>query len=245
MTQMSATITREAKRRRRRRFLALAFAAALLPVPAADARLGDLDPSFGSGGIATPNVAATLEAVTNGPGGPVAAGTGANEAVVVQLTNAGTPDATFGASGVARFPNGAEVLRLHAIALDSQGRVLAAGDGRSSTLPAGQTTPIVQRLAASGGPGSTFPVPGPVGESHAVVPLGDAMLVAGWRAGAAQHDVFFVARLDANGNLDLSFGTRGVAEADFGVGARASAMAVDDAGRIVLAGTAGSQHALA
>ena len=98
-----------------RRALAIACVLALALVPAAQARLGDLDPSFGGGGIAQPNVgtgAARFEGVAIRPDGRVLAagyalnGAAAPEAVLAQLTPAGALDASFGVGGVRRIPAG-------------------------------------------------------------------------------------------------------------------------------------------
>jgi len=226
---------------------ACALALSLVPAAAAQARLGDLDPGFGAGGIATPNVGgvagARFEAVaTRADGRPVAAGTDAAGAFVAQLTNAGAPD-TFGTSGVARIPNGGFVYRLHGVTVDGQDRVLAAGDRRASTEPSPPApgTPLVVRLTPGGALDGEFPIAGGFGEARAIVPLpGGAMLVAGWFG--TNPGVFFVAKLDATGQLAPSnttpggFGTRGIATANFGPNAHAEAIAVAPDGRIVLAG---------
>ena len=237
MTRTTATTWHEATPRR---LIALAcmLGAALVPAGAAQARLGDFDPTFAGDGIATPSVGGVLEGVAARPTGePVAVGTGPGEAFVVRLTNGG------GVLGITRFPDGQFVTRLHGVALDGQGRILAAGDRRPATAPP-PGAPLVTRLTPTGAidPGFAGGFANLVGEARAVVPAGNGMLVAGWRAGSAERDVFFVARLDQNGRPDPNFG---VVDHDFGVAARAYAMAVDAGGRIVLAGVAGSQPALA
>jgi hypothetical protein len=80
MTRMTGSTRHEATARR---LVALACGLVLAVVPSAEARLGDLDPSFDGDGIATPNVAGTtLEDVTARPTGePVAVFTSSTEAV--------------------------------------------------------------------------------------------------------------------------------------------------------------------
>ncbi len=78
MTRTRGTTGHEATERHGRRLLALACGVALAVVPAgaAQARLGDLDPSFDGDGIANPNVSGVLEAIAARPTGePVAVGT--------------------------------------------------------------------------------------------------------------------------------------------------------------------------
>src|SRR5688572_6784379 len=119
-----------------RRLIALAclLGAALVPAGAAQARLGDLDPTFAGDGIATPSAGGVLEGVATLPTGePVAVGTGPGEAFVVRLTNGGA------VLGITRFAN---LTRLHGVAVEGQGRVLAAGDRRPSATA--QPIPILQ-----------------------------------------------------------------------------------------------------
>ena len=123
MTRMIGSTGQEAtptSSRHGRRAVALAVGVmlALVPAHAAQARLGDLDPSFDGDGIAAPDVGATdaagarFEALTTrGDGRPVAAGwarnqQGIDEPVVVQLTNSGAPDPAWGAApGGTRLPS--------------------------------------------------------------------------------------------------------------------------------------------
>jgi uncharacterized delta-60 repeat protein len=237
-----------------RRALAAACALAVVVVLAHDAhaRLGDLDPGFNGAGVVLPDVgagASRFDAVTTRPDGrPVAAGwavgaDGAEDAVVAQQTTGGAADPLFGTGGVARPADGNFARRLHGVALDGAGRALAAGDQRPRTAPGALPVPVVLRFAADGGgTPQAFPVGADPGEARAVLPLANGgMLVAGWRTIAGAGDAFFLARLDANGALDLTFDDDGFAQAaPLGANARALAMAIDAAGRIVLAGRAGA-----
>jgi uncharacterized delta-60 repeat protein len=242
MTRTTAT-TRHGATTRRLTAFACALAAALVPAGAAHARLGDLDASFGGDGIATVGNGGQFEAVAPRSGGGAAAagwftnGQGLNQAFAAQLQSDGQPDPAFGSSGAIALP----AARAYGVAVDASQRVLVAGH---RAIPGATSLPTVFRVGPTGTVEGPFDIPG-LGEAQAVIALPDGMLVGGWRGGSAQRDVFFVARLDASGAPVLGFGVRGVAEADFGVAARAFAMAADAAGRIVLAGTAGSQTALA
>jgi uncharacterized delta-60 repeat protein len=234
-----------------RRVLAAACGLALVlaSAQAADARLGDPDPSFGGDGIATPNVGtlgsvgSQLEGVAIRPDGRVVAAGWANnvsgfdEPLVVQLDGGGAADATFGvtAPGVTRIASTAPETRLFGVAVDGAGRVLAAGRrAPSSTAP---SLPVALRFTANGTPDTSFlgTVGAIAGESRAIVAVPSGALVAGWRGGATQER-FFVAKLTETGALDESFADGvGIAE-PLGPGARAEAMAVDGAGRILVAG---------
>jgi uncharacterized delta-60 repeat protein len=222
--------------------VAVCTVAILAPGQPAEARFGDFDPSFNGVGGAIPDVGSVesaLEAVTTRPDGrPVAAGWAANAGVIVQRTNDGAADPSFGSSGVAPVVSADASTRLHGIALDGDGRIVVAGDQQAASL--GPTTPIVRRFAANGAPDLSFAqelIPTEPGEAHAVAPLPDGkILVAGWYAPDSIPAVFFVARLLENGTLDRGFAGGGIAVARFEGEAHAEAMAVDQAGRIVLAG---------
>ena len=226
--------------------LATAGAIGLLAaiVGVADARYGSFDPGFSVFGTVVPDVGATgpggsrLEGVAVRPDGrAVAAGwadavDGADQAVLVQRTITGTPDPGFGATGpgLTRVPT-TGVTRLHAVALDGAGRPLVA----AGTGAAGQAVePALLRFTATGAQDGNFTVPGP-GEAYAVAALpGGATLIAGGRVPApGAPEQAFVARFTAAGTLDGGFGTGGVAPVSQ---TRAEALAVDAAGRIVVAG---------
>jgi uncharacterized delta-60 repeat protein len=233
MTRMNATTWQGATLRR---LIACAIAAALVPATAAQARLGDLDPAFDGDGIATPAVgAARFDALATRPDGrPLAAGwanpAGLDEPLIVQLTNGGAPDGSFGVSGPgitrlpADFPR-----RARAVALDADRRVLVAGDRE-------QTFPMVLRLTEAGALDTSFgdPFANVIGEAYAVAPHLGGVVVAGWRQpGPTPQQVAFVARLTETGEFDPSFGIRNI---PWAANARAEGLAVMPDGRIVVAG---------
>jgi uncharacterized delta-60 repeat protein len=230
-----------------RRALAAACVLVLALVPAAQARLGDLDAGFDGDGIAQPAVgagAARFEAVTVRPDGRVLAagyalnGASAPEAVLAQLTPAGALDPSFGlgGSGVRRILAGTSI-RLHDVALDSTGGILAAGDQQVATTA--PVVPILHRFDANGVPGAVATIGSTAGEATAVHVVDDrTVLVAGWHTAAVTgQDVFFVARF-VDGALDVTFAPGGVRDIVIGTDARAQAMAVDAGGTITLAGWA-------
>ena len=226
--------------------VAVACGLALALVPSAQARIADLDPGFDGDGVALPAVgagAARFEAVTTRPDGrPLAVGWaqvggGLPEAIVAQLLATGAPDPGFGTAGVTRIPGGGTTAsRLHGVALDGQGRVLAAGDQAAATTA--PILPVLRRFTAAGAPDGVFAIGALDGEARAVHPLPNGnTLVAGWRTLAVTPlEVFFVARLLPGGALDTTFAGDGIADVAFATDARAEAMAVDAAGNIVLAG---------
>ena len=97
-----------------RRALAAACVLVLALVPAAQARLGDLDAGFDGDGIAQPAVgagAARFEGVVVRPDGRVLAAGSADgrRAVLAQLTPAGALDPSFGVGGVRRVAAGVAI----------------------------------------------------------------------------------------------------------------------------------------
>jgi uncharacterized delta-60 repeat protein len=221
--------------------LALACALALVPAGTAQARLGDLDPSFDGDGVATPAVGtAHFDALAARPDGrPIAAGWAPNaagtleEPIVVQLTDAGALDGSFGSGGVTRLPHDLS-RRAHAVALDAAGRVLIAGHRRASATA--QPLALVLRLTATGARDGNFAdaFGNTPGEAFAVAPHDGGAVVAGYRIVAGAPDDPFIARLTDAGSLDPSFGIRSITWG----GGRAEALAVMPDGRIAVAGWA-------
>ena len=123
-----------------------------------------------------------------------------------------------------------------AVAVDASGRIVVAGHGTDWPLA------VVRYNSdgtADGGFGSSGFVginPGALtGAAHGMILQPDGrILVAG---SAGRPLVFTVARLNADGSLDATFGTGGIAHNDLASDAVAYAVALQPDGRIVLAGT--------
>ena len=102
------------------------------------------------------------------------------------------------------------------------------------------------RFTSSGWVDATFAqngvalVFGPEYALAAAVDGQNRIVVAGTRDGE-----FVVTRLSASGSLDSSFGSNGVAKKAFAASAEARAVAVDSAGRIIVAGRSSNHFALA
>lgn len=133
---------------------------------------------------------------------------------VVKLDATGTPDPTFGIDGLVTLPSS----YLHAMAIDSQGRIVAAGE----RVADGAYSSLVVRLNADGSPDSSFGPSadgtvilewdGVAGQGGYLTSLAltpdDHVLVAGQYEinGAGMGGDFAIARLDADGALDEGFG---------------------------------------
>jgi uncharacterized delta-60 repeat protein len=220
----------------------------LVAAAPAGASAGDLDPTFGTGGLVITDIAGDLDeafAVTiQDTDKIVAAGSAAEgngsalgDFAVVRYKEAGGLDPSFGAGGKVKFDftgaGGDDVIR--ALAVQSNGRLVAAGHaGDQWALARFRTNGSLDPSFGAGGK-----VSGPfTGDIRALAVQADGKLVAAGTAGSA----FALARYNPDGSLDTSFGAGGLVTTDFpGASfAEAHALAVQSDGKIVAAGSAGA-----
>lgn len=227
-------------------FLSLVFAspaaaASATPVP------GSLDTTFGSGGYATVSFGSLAEAsavVVQQDGKIVTAGqadvNGVNVIVSTRMTSSGTLDASYGVGGIVTVPinGGAGVDSGAGLALQSDGNIVIAGDGRGPG--GGPLSFAAVRLLTNGsldrafGVGGIRTVPiGPEAIANAVVIQPDGKIVL---AGVAVmgHNEFAAVRLNADGTIDSAFGTGGTVTLPPTGGAWGMVLQPD--GKLVLAG---------
>ena len=218
---------------------------------------GSLDSSFGSGWLVTvafaggvqeaPAVVVQLDGkiVVVGSAQPSKGGH-QTQPVVVRLNTNGSLDGTFGSGGIASAFPGSDG-GFSSVALQSDGKIVAAGTTVVSGVPQG----LVSRLTAKGALDTTFNGSGNYVSSASVwfyavttqvVGGKESIVAAGSTRDSLNHPIGAVARLDASGHLDPSFGGSGVVTTSFhdedGLihedGFRA--VAVDSSNRIVAAG---------
>ncbi|WP_327141411.1 hypothetical protein [Nocardia sp. NBC_01327] len=156
----------------------------------------------------------------------------------------GVLDTTFGSGGKVTTDLGSAADRAHAIAVQSDGKIVVAG---STQDPAQGDNFAVVRYSAEGVLDTTFGDGGKAvtdfgGKSdvvHAVAVQSDGKIVAvGTSTGATAGDDFAVARYTSDGKLDASFGTGGKVVTDLGTDAdHANAVALQTDGAIVVAGS--------
>jgi len=203
---------------------------------------GDLDTSFGSGGKKTVNfggVDAANVLLVQRNGRVVAAGGGgpASSFCVVRLRSAnGTLDPTFGSGGKRVIDFGTDDEAVHGAALQPDGKIVLAGDTRLQ--------PAVVRLKPNGALDPTFDGDGrkvfswgAIGRVTAVVVAPNGKILLGGFSGPEGGNIQ-VARLQATGAFDTTFGTGGIAAVDFGGTEFGEAMARQADGRILVAGRA-------
>jgi uncharacterized delta-60 repeat protein len=218
---------------------------------------GDLDPTFGAGGIVTTDFGNPFErsesVAVQADGKILAAGYSQDGVcsgqecvgVLARYNGDGTLDSSFGAGGVVNPP---EVNPVYAVAVQSDGRVLVAGagyDGQTSGFGFARYESDGTLDPGFGNTGEVFVDFSDLGSvitfaANDVVLQPDGKIVA---VGSACPETcltqFAVARLNVDGSLDTSFGTGGKVLTDFagtGWGDIAEGVAVQPDGRIVAAG---------
>jgi uncharacterized delta-60 repeat protein len=242
----------------------------LLAACSAHAADGDLDPTFGDGGVVrlgttspygAPSIAlqadgriVVCDAIEEGGSG--------YDAWVARFNRDGTPDTGFGVKGAVALSfdtSGADDL-CSAIAIDSNGRIVIAGVRSHPDFGTSYPHFLVARLDADGSLDPTFAAgagfvefvfgDSGLGAARAVALDADGRIVV---AGGAQlvslDEDFAVARLMPDGSFDTSFNATGELTFGYFPGSfsydYATHVAVDSQGRIVLSGMASSSAALA
>ncbi|MGE5093509.1 MAG: hypothetical protein ACM3SO_00115, partial [Betaproteobacteria bacterium] len=211
---------------------------------------GTLDPGFGSGGVAVFVPASGqdgIKAIAIQPDGMiVGAGsitTGATtNGLVMRVTPGGTLDATFGTGGFTTLNIGSGSEELHAIALQADGRIVAAG---RADFSATQSSMAVARLRPDGTTDSPFGGAilnffGADSEARAVALQPDGKIVLAGFANSGADDDYALVRLFTEGGIDASFGSQGFVRTDLGGGDNALfAVKVLPSGKVVGAGRDG------
>ena len=234
------------------RALALLSIAASFALPAAAhaAEAGDLDPSFGSGGLVTlPSFGDTGNGnavAIQGDGKIVVAGSQGSAASTFALArylSDGTLDPGFGAGGTVTtaLPGGNAA---EAVALQEDGKIIAAGTAGNDFalaryLPDGTPDP-----AFGVGGTVTTPFPGAgvsvVGRAVAIQPDGRIVVAGGFNSGGGNPSLIFaLARYEPDGDLDSTFDGDGTLTTPFGMPpadiSMANGLAIGD-GTILAAG---------
>ena len=190
---------------------------------------GDLDPSFGVGGIVVTALTTMEDRAQAGvlqPDGKIVAGggrftsSGPDFALVRYLTD-GTPDASFGTGGLVITPM-TPPAEVYSMALQPDGKIVAAGTDWTNAT-------VITRYEADGTLDATFGTGGVVvttigpgtGVTRKVLVQPDGKIVVIGEARIAGNAMFALARFDADGSADGAFGTAGevltdlVASSDF------------------------------
>jgi uncharacterized delta-60 repeat protein len=224
---------------------------------------GSIDRSFGPGGDVGLDLEgyddSTFASVAIDPQGRiVVAGTASRgtprhpgDFLLARYTSDGRPDPSFGGDGTITtdFDGGSD--GAGAVAIDPQGRIVAAG-GASSVHTGGrwQYKFALARYGPNGALDPSFDGDGKVttqleGSSSAasvtIDPQG-RILAAGSEGVSAREGHFALARYESDGGLDSSFGTGGIVSTTFGFSDAALSVAIDSHERIVAAGESDGPH---
>jgi uncharacterized delta-60 repeat protein len=219
---------------------------------------GTADSSFGTAGravIAPETVDEQVNAIFLMDDGRIVGGgfrfTGTDtDSILVRLTATGALDTTFAGTGkkvVAMSEDGNEI---NAVLVQGDGKVVGAGMGIGPPL---QRIIAVTRLNADGTPDATFGNQGVAtatfgsrsARGHALFMQGASKLVVGGAVGNGADDDFALARFNANGTLDASFGTGGIVTTDFGGVDRIHAFQPFADGTFLAAGQIGAAYGVA
>lgn len=218
-------------------------------------RLGQLDATFGVGGIVVTDLGGVdlarnvllqpLDHKIVVSGDSIDTSTSPSTLLptpVVRYDASGQIDPGFGAGGVARLANTSNADLGQGLALQRDGKLLCVGSAYDRVNP---TKFAVMRLTDSGGIDATFDTDGLVTTSitdqgdfaYAVAVQGDRILVAGEGNRNGVNTNFELIRYNADGSVDTTFASGGRLEIDF-FGRRdvAENVAVQPTGKIVLGG---------
>jgi uncharacterized delta-60 repeat protein len=184
---------------------------------------GDLDPSFGSGGVVTGNdTSSSINALAvQSDGKVVAAGYGIGGLLLARYLPDGAPDPSFGDGGAieTKVPDSGWTSAA-AVALQPDGKIAVAG---SADLNGNYANPVflLARFDANGSLDASFGTggitttnvsEGALADALAVLPDG-GILVGGW-AGVDNTRVPVLARYEPDGSLDTTFGDGGIVESE-------------------------------
>lgn len=216
---------------------------------------GDLDPTFGNGGIVTTNFTTNRDEANGvalqADGKIVAVGSSfvapnSSDFALARYNSDGTPDSSFGNNGTVTtdFDNGADIAA--GVAIQSDGKIVVAGQSQVGS----ETDFVLSRYDTDGTLDTTFGIGGKVRSQ--LIPSGQSAVNTFGKAIAIQVDGkiivagftdsdFAIARYLADGTLDATFGNAGWATTAFSLpGAEATAILLQTDGKIVLGGSANS-----
>ena len=218
----------------------------------AQAKTGDLDPSFGTGGKVTTDFGTTDDEVSDkmavqADGKPVAAGFAgegtSRDFALARYTPTGAVDPTFGTGGLVTtdffgFTDHAQA----GLVVQPDGKLVAGGSAFTFTTGGNYDFALARynpdgTLDPSFGSGGkvTSDLLGFDDQAFALARQPDGKLVAAGEAGAD----FALARYNPDGTLDPSFGSGGVVTTDFaGSTDRVEALALQPDGKVVAGGQA-------
>jgi uncharacterized delta-60 repeat protein len=235
---------------------ALVFLGFALPAFAAT---GDLDPTFGVGGKVTTDftpkqdIANGVAIQTNGKIVVGGASGGGSKFALARYNSDGSLDTTFSGDGMLTTDFTATLDYANSIAIQIDGKIVAAGESGAT----GHNPKFaLARYNPDGSLDTTFSGDGKLTTdftrhedlAHAVAIQADGKIVAaGTSAADRSNSRFALARYNPDGSLDTTFSGDGKLTTDFTPGADLVfyGLAIQTDGKLVVAGVAGGEFALA
>lgn len=245
----------------RRRRLAIGVLGALVvlvgiaaPAQAAAGLAGDLDPSFGKGGVVLGPQGTSGGLLVQPDGKVVVSGQGADyQGILVRYLPDGTPDPGFGSGGTVAlagaFGPDRSLSTPTAAARQEDGKIVVAGYGLDATTQNSYDFALA-RFNADGSVDTTFGTAGLVLTNFTPAPpggygsydlLNDVVVQSDGKiaaAGATGFQSFAVARYNSNGSLDTTFGSGGTVITPIGASASAQGLVALAGGELVAGGYA-------
>ena len=222
--------------------LAAMLAVPLLSIPAFAAP-GDLDTTFSGDGkvVVDPTTGIdTPTAMALQPDGKVVVvGDAGGSMGALRLTSGGAVDNSFSGDGFQRITFGNDGSQANAVAIQPDGKIVLAGSVNPGSVG-------LVRLLATGMLDTSFGTGGTArftflssSTAYGLVVLPDGKLVIAGIASSFNND-FLLARFNADGTIDPSFGTNGSVTVNSGdLNDFAYALARQSDGKLVIAGTSG------
>ncbi len=210
--------------------------------------IGSYDTGFGSGGIVT-TAGGTGNSVAIQSDGKIVVAGGNGDFVTVRYNSDGSLDNTFGSGGIVTTDFGSSSEYCSSIVIQSDGKIVVVG---SSDLGGGSSVVALARYESNGNLDNTFGTGGKVTTAagtegiwgNSVALQNDGKIVVGGTKsdnttpGLPQSD-FALVMYNSNGSLDNTFGTGGIATSHFYVGDNSLSLALQNDGKIVMAGYTG------
>lgn len=164
------------------------------------------------------------------------------EAAVARYHVDGSLDETFEHDGISILANFNKDLFINAIALDQEGKIIAAG--YTGTSPSNNQFALM-RFLPDGRPDSLFgtngllitPVSNQNNQANSILIQSDHKMMVGGTAEVGGVDQFALARYDREGSPDPTFGNDGIVTTSIGLIAGLNSMLFDFTGRIVASGS--------
>ncbi|MEO7539107.1 MAG: FG-GAP-like repeat-containing protein [Pyrinomonadaceae bacterium] len=207
---------------------------------------GDLDPTFGTGGIVITrgaNLDAAVGMAIQSDGKIVVVGDGATgntwDFAVVRYNTDGSLDTSFGGTGIVLTPVGISHDQAYSVVIQADGKIVVAGGSYNGTGGGSGSSFAVVRYNTNGSLDTSFnrtgivitSVSGSFGRANSVAIQADGKIVAAGSRGSAD---FALVRYLNDGKLDTSFNGSGIVLTPVGGGANSVAIQAD--GKIVAVG---------